>query len=452
MKILFPFAFIFLFIVSCGDGTSEEAKKISLDTYERKLAYSLGADRAKGIISNKKQKGDKLDKGELLKGFKKNFSDVQPPQIMESQLRLYGREGNSFNLEFVKEFSYNLGCHLGAGIYEELKTYEKLSSIDKELIFKGFEDGLNGKDKVQLDEKDQAQILKTYHESLDALYINRLLDHYGMTKEFYFEHLPYVLGVNNAKMISMNKEMKWDQLNQAKLVEGLRTNFSAATPPDLRSSMVQLYGDQGDEFHKEYLESFSLDLGRVVGFDIYRELTEAGVVDQVTPDRLIKGFEDGLKGKEDDQLELKQVKNIYTVYKLAAEKLVEFADNKFEGEDFLEQNAKKDGIKITDSGIQYEVINAGSGPKPKLSSFVTVHYKGTLIDGSEFDSSEGKDPVTFQVTGVIPGWTEILQIMPKGAKYRVYIPEELAYGSQNKGPKIRPYSMLIFDIELLEIK
>lgn len=452
MRILLPIAFLFFFIASCGDDASGDAKKISLNTYEQKLAYTLGVDRAKGIVSNKKQKGDKLDKAELLNGFKKNFSDTQPPEIMESQLQLYGREGNSFNTEFVKEFSYNLGCHLGYGVYQELKTYEKLDGLDKNIIFKGFEDGLNGKDKEQLADKDQSQILQTYHESLDALYENRLLQHYGMTKDFYYENLPYVLGVNNAKMISMNKDMKWDQLNKAKLIEGLKSNFSNTTPPDLRTSMLQLYGDQGDEFHKEFLESFSLDLGKVVGFDIYRELTEAGIIDQVTPDRLIKGFEDGLNGKEDDQLDLKQVKSIYNVYKLAAEKLVEYADNKFKGDAFLEANASREGVKTTESGIQYEIINPGSGAKPKLTSLVTVHYRGTLIDGTEFDSSTGKEPVTFQVTGVIPGWTEILQIMPKGAKYKVYIPEELAYGSQNKGPKIRPYSTLVFDIELLDIK
>jgi FKBP-type peptidyl-prolyl cis-trans isomerase FklB len=122
------------------------------------------------------------------------------------------------------------------------------------------------------------------------------------------------------------------------------------------------------------------------------------------------------------------------------------------GDAFLAQNAKKAGIVVTESGLQYEVLNAGSGAKPGRSDKVRTHYHGTLIDGTVFDSSYNRgQPAEFPVSGVIAGWTEALQLMPVGAKYRLYIPHNLAYGERGAGGAIKPYSALIFDVELLDI-
>ncbi len=119
---------------------------------------------------------------------------------------------------------------------------------------------------------------------------------------------------------------------------------------------------------------------------------------------------------------------------------------------FLAENAKKAGIVVTESGLQYEVLNAGSGAKPTRADKVRTHYHGTLIDGTVFDSSYNRgQPAEFPVSGVIAGWTEALQLMPVGAKYRLYIPHNLAYGERGAGGAIKPYSALIFDVELLDI-
>lgn len=122
------------------------------------------------------------------------------------------------------------------------------------------------------------------------------------------------------------------------------------------------------------------------------------------------------------------------------------------GEEFLAANAEKEGVVVLESGLQYEIINAGDGDKPSAESTVSTHYHGTLIDGTVFDSSvERGQPAEFPVNRVIAGWTEALQLMPKGSKWRLYIPHNLAYGSQGSGGKIAPYSALIFDVELLDI-
>ncbi len=128
-------------------------------------------------------------------------------------------------------------------------------------------------------------------------------------------------------------------------------------------------------------------------------------------------------------------------------------ENKKKGEEFLAENAKKDGVITTESGLQYEVIKEGKGDKPVPGDRVKVHYHGTLIDGTVFDSSvERGEPTTFGVTQVIKGWVEGLQLMTVGSKYKFYIPAELAYGMRGSGPKIGPMETLVFEVELLGIE
>jgi FKBP-type peptidyl-prolyl cis-trans isomerase FklB len=128
------------------------------------------------------------------------------------------------------------------------------------------------------------------------------------------------------------------------------------------------------------------------------------------------------------------------------------SNNKAEGEAFLAENANKPGVTTLPSGLQYEVLTEGTGPKAGPRSSVTTHYHGTLINGNVFDSSYQRgQPATFGVNQVIPGWTEALQLMPEGSKWRLYIPSDLAYGKRGAGRDIGPDSALIFDVELLKV-
>jgi FKBP-type peptidyl-prolyl cis-trans isomerase len=138
--------------------------------------------------------------------------------------------------------------------------------------------------------------------------------------------------------------------------------------------------------------------------------------------------------------------------KKAEEDKILFKDYMTENEAFLTKNKDKAGITVTQSGLQYEVIKMGTGEKPGRDNTVKVHYTGTLIDGTEFDSSvKRNEPAQFPVSGVIPGWTEALQLMPVGSKFKLFIPQDLAYGSSQAGELIKPYSTLVFEVELLEI-
>jgi FKBP-type peptidyl-prolyl cis-trans isomerase len=138
--------------------------------------------------------------------------------------------------------------------------------------------------------------------------------------------------------------------------------------------------------------------------------------------------------------------------KKAEEDKILFKDHIAANEAYLAQNKTKPGVTVTPSGLQYEVITMGTGEKPTGDSQVKVHYVGTLIDGTEFESSvKRNEPAQFPVSGVIPGWTEALQLMPVGSKFKLCIPESIGYGARGAGEVIKPYSTLIFDVELLEI-
>jgi FKBP-type peptidyl-prolyl cis-trans isomerase FklB len=181
---------------------------------------------------------------------------------------------------------------------------------------------------------------------------------------------------------------------------------------------------------------------------------------KLDPRIVAKAMLDGEKGKPEMSDEIargfimsfvSERQAAQTSQKAEQDKLL-FKDYIAENEAYLAKNKEKAGVSVTPSGLQYEVIKMGTGPKPTQNNTVKVHYIGTLIDGTEFDSSvKRNEPAQFPVSGVIPGWTEALQLMPVGSKFKLYIPENLAYGANQAGDVIKPFSTLIFEVELLEI-
>ncbi len=190
----------------------------------------------------------------------------------------------------------------------------------------------------------------------------------------------------------------------------------------------------------------------ILGTDIGNNLKKQSI--SVNPKILAKGIEDALAGAKPLLTDKEIQETMMAFQKEVMAKQAEVAKkNKTEGEAFLAENKKKEGVKTTASGLQYKVIKPGKGKKPKSSDSVTVNYRGTLIDGTEFDSSYKRgQPATFQVSGVIPGWTEALQLMEEGAKWQLFIPSNLAYGERGAGGVIGPNATLIFEVELISIQ
>lgn len=194
-----------------------------------------------------------------------------------------------------------------------------------------------------------------------------------------------------------------------------------------------------------------------IGMDIGRSFKKQQL--EINMDAVTQGVRDAYSGKKEMLLTDEQTKEVMDTFKrefmAKRETFMKEAavKNKEEGEKFLAANKSKEGVKTTASGLQYKVLKEGTGPKPKASDTVRTHYRGTLIDGTEFDSSfKRNEPATFPLNGVIPAWTEALQLMPVGSKWQLFAPSELAYGERGAGQDIGPNSTLIFEVELLSIE
>jgi FKBP-type peptidyl-prolyl cis-trans isomerase FklB len=188
--------------------------------------------------------------------------------------------------------------------------------------------------------------------------------------------------------------------------------------------------------------------GYSLGYDIGRSLKRQLV--DVDAGAVAQGLKDGLGGTAPVLSEQEMQQRFMNLRQESAQKIPE--KNRKDGEAFLARNKGEKGVKTTASGLQYKVITAGKGKQPRAEDTVSVNYRGTLIDGTEFDSSYKRgQPATFPVKGVIPGWTEALQLMKEGSKWMLYVPSNLAYGERGAGHMIGPNSTLVFEVELLSI-
>jgi FKBP-type peptidyl-prolyl cis-trans isomerase FklB len=194
-----------------------------------------------------------------------------------------------------------------------------------------------------------------------------------------------------------------------------------------------------------------------IGFNIGKDLKRQGL--ELNPSVIAVGIAASM-ADEPSALTDAEIQEVFAALRAELQKKIaeKAAKNLEAGQAFLTANKEKEGVKVTKSGLQYKVLKEGNGKTPTTDSTVSTHYRGTLINGKTFDSSyegdapvEGEQPISFGVTQVIPGWTEALQLMKVGAKYRLFIPSELAYGENGPG-EIGPNSVLIFDLELIDVK
>lgn len=190
-----------------------------------------------------------------------------------------------------------------------------------------------------------------------------------------------------------------------------------------------------------------------IGLNMGKSLAQEGM-DDLDSNAVAQGIEDAIGKKEQRLKDEELIEAFAFLQKRAEERMVALnAESAKAGKKFLEDNAKREGVITTASGLQYEVVKKTDGAQPKATDVVTVHYEGKLTDGSVFDSSvERGSPIDLPVNGVIPGWVEGLQLMHVGEKYKLYIPSELAYGEQSPTPAIPANSVLVFDLELIAIK
>ena len=253
------------------------------------------------------------------------------------------------------------------------------------------------------------------------------------------DSLSYMMGVANTQGLDMYLQQQGvDSTYMAEFLKGVTDGANKTSPKDVAYMVGLQVGQQVGG------RMFDMMSQRLFGNDSTQSLYKAN---------FLAGFVATLKKQN-----IMSVEEANMFVKTKAEAIqakateAKYADNKAAGEKFLAENAKKEGVKTTPSGLQYKVIKEGKGAIPTDSSTVKVNYKGTLIDGTQFDSSyDRKEPFVTRANQVIKGWTEALTMMPVGSKWELYIPQDLAYGSRDAG-QIKPFSTLIFEVELIDIE
>ena len=264
------------------------------------------------------------------------------------------------------------------------------------------------------------------------------------------EKYSYVLGCEIAKPFI--SESPFNKMDKEKLVEGFKCKVSDSEFEGLSKTVTKCIGKTGKEFNEKYNAEGSLAVGKInrQRFEGYfKDLDALPLIDIKMVER---GFADGLNKLDIEVLKNEDRKKIMAAFEVEMNKKYAKITEQFKaaGEGFLEMNKTKPGIMTTASGLQYQVVKAGKGAHPTATSTVKVHYQGSIPEGGIFDSSLGREPVTFVLNQVIPGWTEALLMMPVGSKWELVIPSDLAYGSRATGP-IPANATLVFEVELLEI-
>ena len=255
------------------------------------------------------------------------------------------------------------------------------------------------------------------------------------------DSLSYMMGVTNTQGLSdfAAQRLGVDSTNYADFVRGIQDGIHKASKQE-----------------KAYIAG--VQIGQQVGGDMFEQISQQvfgnDSAQTLSKDNFLAGFIAAVKNGAVVSVEdARTYVETHTEAIKAKALEAKYGENKAAGIKFLEENKTKEGVVTTESGLQYKVIKAGNGEIPTKESSVKVNYKGTLIDGTEFDSSyKRNEPSTFRANQVIKGWTEALTMMPVGSKWELYIPQELAYGSRETGGLIKPFSTLIFEVELLEIE
>ena len=401
-------------LVACGPSAPKANLKSDIDS----LSYSMGVTNTQGL----------MDYATARLGVDSTHTDKFVEGILEGT-----------NKVSPKEKAHLTGVQIGQqvtgdmfqAINNQLFAGDSAKSLNKAQFVDGFLQAINKKNKISLDEATTYVRTKVEAIQKDSVKIN------GSE----LDSLSYMMGITNTQglMEYATSRMGVDSIYVGDFTKGIKKGTEGS---DAKQKALMAGMQIGMQISNEMFEAIN---GQLFAGDSAKSLNK---------ENFLAGFIDGVQGKNiismDDANSYVRTK-AEAIQKAALEE--KFAEYKKENEDFLTKNKSKEGIKTTESGLQYRIVKAGKGKVPASDSKVKVHYKGTLIDGTQFDSSyDRKEPAVFGANQVIKGWTEALTMMPVGSKWELFIPQELGYGAQGAGADIKPFSTLIFEVELLSIE
>ena len=402
-------------LISCGNTYT--AKTIELTNMNDSINYAVG------LVNGANLKMSQL---------RNDSSDQAVAEFIDALQR--GYEGKVEELSEVASIGQNIGIATKA--CEEKGLAENPAwTLNEKLFFQGLVNGLYDEQSVMA-----VDVAKEFFQNA---YMASRTENTAAGKPV------KATCPKTAKVVKLNS--KNDSINYAfGLLNGSEVKAYVLSNDSTGDMAKEFIANVNKGLKKSYVNPQLVSMGEQVGKTI-KEQEATGLIGEpslATDFELIKqGFINGLY--EYYEMWEPMAAGQYIQNTLST---IQYGDTKTKGEQFLAENALKDGVKVTESGLQYEVIKMGKGPKPNATSRVKVHYHGTLIDGTVFDSSVDRgEPITFGLNQVIKGWTEGVQLMPVGSKFRFYIPQELGYGAQSAG-SIPPYSTLIFEVELIDIE
>ena len=416
MKKMSIFLLAALAMISCGN--SYKAQNVALNNETDSLNYAVGL--LNGLqIKMYYMANDSSDAAVA------EFIDALEAAYLnkEEQLSEIAQAGRQFGSS-VKSFEKN-------GLAENAAW-----TINEKLYFQGMVNMLLGDTTMMHPDKAQEFFMSAYqnHQGDEASKEKPVTAKCPKSVKVYElntfnDSLNYAFGVLNGSQVRMY--LLADDEDGSALEEFI-DNVNAGLKKDVRSPQIV---SMGSNIGKAIREQEPVGLLGIAGMETNYDLIK-------------QGFINGLYNYT-EQLDMQTA----GAYVEGVVSRLKYGQTKEDGEKFLAENKLRDGVKTTESGLQYEVIKLGKGKKPTAESTVKVHYEGTLIDGTVFDSSYKRgEPIEFPLSGVIQGWTEGLQLMPVGSTYKLYIPYQLGYGDRGAGQSIPPYSALIFTVELLDIK
>ena len=402
-------------LVACGPSTPKANLTNELDS----LSYTMGITNSQGL----------MDYATTRLGIDSAFSTDFVSGIEEGSANISDKaKANIAGLQIGQQ----IGNDMFEAINHQLFTGDTINSLNKSQFITGFLQGVTGKASVKVE--DAASYVRTNAEAIQKDTVKAAIPATTV------DSLSYMMGLSNTQglMDYATGRLGVDSTYIADFISGIEKG----TKINDTKEKAHLAGMQiGLQVSGDILNSIN---NQMFGEEASKSLNKVN---------FLAGFIEGVKGTNKISME-DALTYVNTKAQAIKTKALEakYAEYKKENEEFLVNNKNKEGIKTTESGLQYRIVKEGKGEIPTKASRVKVHYKGTLIDGTVFDSSyERNQPTTFLASQVIPGWTEALTMMPVGSKWELYIPQEIAYGSRDMG-EIKPFSTLIFEVELLSIE